>query len=318
MAVQLNHTLVNVRDKKESATFVAEVLGLAAPTPYGPFLVVQVENDVSLDFIDVEALHAQHYAFLVSEAEFDEILGRIRERGLTFWADPFQQAAGEWNTDDGGRGLYWRGAERPPARDHHPALRQRRLTRQLWTRHPDVPHHRNVPHAEAPMDAEPAHTDTADPGHSDTADPGLESLRLHRAELLESMGALELALAAPAGNRSAAWAERVHVALVELTGDFRQHIALTEGPGGLYSGLLTAAPRLSNSVAKLTQDHGQVNELAEDLLARMAEPEAVHDSDDVDGLRVLATTLLARLSRHRQRGADLVYEAYQTDIGGET
>jgi catechol 2,3-dioxygenase-like lactoylglutathione lyase family enzyme len=107
MAVQLNHTLVNVRDKRESATFVAEVLGLAPPTPYGPFLVVQVENDVSLDFIDVEELHPQHYAFLVGEGEFDQILDRIRERGLTFWADPFQRRAGEWNTDDGGRGLYW-------------------------------------------------------------------------------------------------------------------------------------------------------------------------------------------------------------------
>jgi catechol 2,3-dioxygenase-like lactoylglutathione lyase family enzyme len=107
MAVQLNHTLVNVRDKQESATFVADVLGLAAPTAYGPFLVVQVENDVSLDFIDVEELHPQHYAFLVGEGEFDQILERIRERGLTFWADPFQRRAGEWNTDDGGRGLYW-------------------------------------------------------------------------------------------------------------------------------------------------------------------------------------------------------------------
>jgi hypothetical protein len=68
---------------------------------------VQVDNDVSLDFIDVEELHPQHYAFLVGEAEFDEILGRIRDRGLTFWADPFQRRAGEWNTDDGGRGLYW-------------------------------------------------------------------------------------------------------------------------------------------------------------------------------------------------------------------
>jgi catechol 2,3-dioxygenase-like lactoylglutathione lyase family enzyme len=107
VAVQLNHTLVNVRDKQESAAFVAEVLGLAGPKPYGPFLVVQVDNDVSLDFIDVEVLHPQHYAFLVSDAEFDEILDRIRARGLTFWADPFKQSAGSWNTDDGGRGLYW-------------------------------------------------------------------------------------------------------------------------------------------------------------------------------------------------------------------
>ena len=107
MAVQLNHTLVNVRDKRESAAFVAEVLGLPAPTPYGPFLVVQVDNDVSLDFIDVEELHPQHYAFVVGEDDFDAILARIRQRGLTFWADPFRRVAGEWNTEDGGRGLYW-------------------------------------------------------------------------------------------------------------------------------------------------------------------------------------------------------------------
>jgi extradiol dioxygenase family protein len=107
LAVQLNHTLVNVRDKRESAAFVAEVLGLPAPTPYGPFLVVQVDNDVSLDFIDVEELHSQHYAFLVGEDDFDAILARIRQRGLTFWADPFRRVAGEWNTEDGGRGLYW-------------------------------------------------------------------------------------------------------------------------------------------------------------------------------------------------------------------
>ena len=107
MPVQLNHTIVNVRDKQESASFVAEVLGLATPQPYGPFLVVEVANDVSLDFIDVEKLHPQHYAFLVSEPEFDEIMGRIVDRSLTYWADPFKKRPGEFNTDDGGRGLYW-------------------------------------------------------------------------------------------------------------------------------------------------------------------------------------------------------------------
>jgi hypothetical protein len=145
-------------------------------------------------------------------------------------------------------------------------------------------------------------------------DPGLESLRVHRAELRESMGALEQALAAPAADRRPVWAERVHVALVELSADFRVHIDITEGPDGLYPGLLTAAPRLSSSVANLTLEHGQIRELADALLARMGEPM----SEDVDAVRELAIALLAKLSRHRQRGADLVYEAYQTDIGGET
>jgi catechol 2,3-dioxygenase-like lactoylglutathione lyase family enzyme len=107
MPVQLNHTIVNVSDKTESATFVAEILGLPAPHAYGPFLVVDVANEVSLDFIDVEKLHAQHYAFLVSEAEFDEIHSRIVDRGLTYWADPFRKLPGDFNRDDGGRGLYW-------------------------------------------------------------------------------------------------------------------------------------------------------------------------------------------------------------------
>lgn len=107
MPTQFNHTLVNVRDKHESATFLAEILALGPPTAYGPFLVVQLDNDVSLDFIDVETVHRQHYAFLVTEAEFDGIHARVTQRGLDFWADPFKRLPGEVNTDDGGRGMYW-------------------------------------------------------------------------------------------------------------------------------------------------------------------------------------------------------------------
>ena len=69
MAVQLNHTIVRSRDKRESATFLSEMLGVAAPVPFGPFLVVEVDNGVSLDFDDdVDEIVPQHYAFLVSEA----------------------------------------------------------------------------------------------------------------------------------------------------------------------------------------------------------------------------------------------------------
>ena len=107
MPIQLNHTIVAARDRQESAAFLAEILGLAPPTTYGPFAVVQLDNDVSLDFIDDEEVHQRHYAFLVSEAEFDEIFGRIRARGLTYLADPFERQPGEINTHDGGRGVYW-------------------------------------------------------------------------------------------------------------------------------------------------------------------------------------------------------------------
>jgi catechol 2,3-dioxygenase-like lactoylglutathione lyase family enzyme len=108
MPVQLNHTIVRVRDKRESAAFLAEILGVAEPTTYGPFVVVEVDNDVSLDFLDESGAGSpQHYAFLVGESEFDEVFGRIRERDLPYWADPFKQRPGEINTNDGGRGVYW-------------------------------------------------------------------------------------------------------------------------------------------------------------------------------------------------------------------
>ena len=108
MVVDLNHTIVNVPDKRESASFLAEILGLPDPTSFGPFLVVELANGVSLDFADDHGPpHPQHYAFLVGEDEFDEIFGRIKERGLTYWADPGRRRAGEFNTNDGGRGVYW-------------------------------------------------------------------------------------------------------------------------------------------------------------------------------------------------------------------
>jgi catechol 2,3-dioxygenase-like lactoylglutathione lyase family enzyme len=110
MAVQLNHTIVSARDKQVSAAFLAEILGVGEPKPFGPFLGVVVDNDVTLDFVDWSGdgdLTRQHYAFLVGEVEFDEIFGRIQSRNLDYWADPHHDIAGEINTRDGGRGCYF-------------------------------------------------------------------------------------------------------------------------------------------------------------------------------------------------------------------
>lgn len=109
MTVTLNHTIVHVTDKHASAAFLTELLGLSPPSAYGPFLVVQV-GDTSLDFADDHApdgFQPQHYAFLVSEAEFDAIWQRIKDRGLTFWSDPGHRTPGRISRNDGGRGLYW-------------------------------------------------------------------------------------------------------------------------------------------------------------------------------------------------------------------
>jgi len=108
MTVELNHTIVWCRDQKVSASFLTEMLGLPEAVPYGPFLVVELDNGVSMDFHDVEGdIPSQHYAFIVSEDEFDAIHGRIVERGLDHWADPMKQHHGEINHHDGGRGVYW-------------------------------------------------------------------------------------------------------------------------------------------------------------------------------------------------------------------
>jgi catechol 2,3-dioxygenase-like lactoylglutathione lyase family enzyme len=106
MAVELNHTIVFTQDADAGARFLAEILGLPEPTLFGPFTVVTVENGVSLDYMRVEDVSPQHYAFLISEEEFDAVAGRLRERGLPTWADPFHSTPGH-NTNDGGRGLYF-------------------------------------------------------------------------------------------------------------------------------------------------------------------------------------------------------------------
>lgn len=107
MAVQLNHHIVSARDKMASATFLAEILGLPAPVMAGPFAAVQV-GETALDFRDRDGdFQRQHYAFLVSDGEFEEIFGRIQARGLTYWADPGRKKDGETNSWDDGRGVYF-------------------------------------------------------------------------------------------------------------------------------------------------------------------------------------------------------------------
>ena len=114
MAIQLNHTIVAARDKAASAMFFTEIFALPPPVHVGPFAVIQV-GDTSLDYMNVEEYRAgandeitsQHYAFLVSEAEFDEIFARIRDRRLAYWADPGRNEGDQINTWDGGRGVYF-------------------------------------------------------------------------------------------------------------------------------------------------------------------------------------------------------------------
>ncbi|HTJ38248.1 MAG TPA: VOC family protein [Dactylosporangium sp.] len=109
MSVQLNHTIVAARDKETSASFLATMLGVPVGPRFGPFIPVEVSNGVTLDFIDAgsEPIASQHYAFLVSEGEFDAIFGRIREVGVDYYADPHHDRPRQINHRDGGRGVYF-------------------------------------------------------------------------------------------------------------------------------------------------------------------------------------------------------------------
>jgi hypothetical protein len=141
----------------------------------------------------------------------------------------------------------------------------------------------------------------------------LHAVRVRRAELRETLNHLEDLLASPARGRAMIWGEAVHAGLVFLADDFGAHVEVTEGPGGLHDSILAGDLRLANAVAALTGEHGQ---MAEQIASLVADSRAPVTPNDVDDLRERATQLLGHLVRHHQRGADLIYEAYATDVGG--
>jgi catechol 2,3-dioxygenase-like lactoylglutathione lyase family enzyme len=108
VTIKLNHTIVHARDQRASAEFLSEILGLSAPVAFGPFLGVQTGNEVTLDFLETdEEFETQHYAFLISEAEFDQIFARIQARKLPYWADPARTQPNRINPYAGGRLIYF-------------------------------------------------------------------------------------------------------------------------------------------------------------------------------------------------------------------
>ncbi|MEV8626197.1 VOC family protein [Streptomyces sp. NPDC051079] len=109
MSVELNHTIVHARDNRESAQFFVDLLGVEITAEWGPFIAVRLSNGVTLDFATIPADHIvmQHYAFLVSEEEFDAAYRRICELGVEHYADPQRQQPGVINHNDGGRGVYF-------------------------------------------------------------------------------------------------------------------------------------------------------------------------------------------------------------------
>ncbi|HSP59594.1 MAG TPA: hypothetical protein VLO09_00910 [Ornithinimicrobium sp.] len=140
----------------------------------------------------------------------------------------------------------------------------------------------------------------------------LQEVRARRAEMRESLTAVLDALAVPLG-RTDVWPDRVRAALIELAHDFEDHIGVTERPDGMFGDVLDGQPRLVRSVEMLLAEHAPLREDIEGSLA-LLEPGAAVDLADV---RERVTGLVGRLVRHRQRGSDLIYEAYAVDIGGQ-
>jgi catechol 2,3-dioxygenase-like lactoylglutathione lyase family enzyme len=109
MTIELNHTIVPARDPQASARFLADVLGLEVDPPVAHFTPVTLTNRVTLDYDQAADFGSHHYAFLVSEEEFDAAFARIQRAGITYYADPACRQAGQiYHSEGGRRGTYFR------------------------------------------------------------------------------------------------------------------------------------------------------------------------------------------------------------------
>lgn len=148
--------------------------------------------------------------------------------------------------------------------------------------------------------------------HSTDLDRDLgTTLRQRRVALRAAMSDLELALAAPANHHAGRWAQQVRTALLGLEAGLHEHVAITEGPDGLHRELVATAPRLAGPVDRLTEEHATLRDQLIEVLDLVGSPTV-----DPAEVRRAGTSLLDLLMGHRQRGADLVFEAYEFDVGG--
>jgi hypothetical protein len=146
--------------------------------------------------------------------------------------------------------------------------------------------------------------------------PELDDVRLRRAGLKAVMSGLELALATPVAQRDA-WLSRVADALNAVHEVWTRHIVETEAPGAFLDELTAESPRLSTPASRLRREHNDVLAQITRAEKRLSMPPNGADYDRwAEELRAELTSLLVALARHRQRGADLIYEAFDVDIGG--
>jgi hypothetical protein len=143
----------------------------------------------------------------------------------------------------------------------------------------------------------------------------LDAALRRRAELHDSTKTLVRALETASPGREEPWLQRVHEALLHLQADFAHHIETTEAPDGIHAEMLHVQPRLAYRVRRLCDDHVAIRDRIDAAVALSSRGAAEGDRSTIASVRDQATEVVALITRHRQRSADLVYEAYNTDIG---
>ena len=142
----------------------------------------------------------------------------------------------------------------------------------------------------------------------ETVAPAVDAAKVRRADLHSILVDLEGRIAAAAPGREATWSDDVRTELDRLAEAFTEHVEATEGRDGFFELVRRRAPRLDHHCTRLTRDHATI---ATELAAAVAALD-----EGVGNAREAVLSLLAHLARHRQQGADLIYEAYAVDLGG--
>lgn len=146
--------------------------------------------------------------------------------------------------------------------------------------------------------------------------PALGEAKKRRQTLHDAIVQLEMAISSPAAGRAQNWSAQVTKDMVGVRDAFDQHVIVTEKPGGLYEEIMERAPRLAGTVKRLQDEHPSIGESVSTLLGRLEAEEVDTPAWPLDRARDDLQRLIGAVVRHRQKGADLVWEAYNVDIGG--
>ena len=150
----------------------------------------------------------------------------------------------------------------------------------------------------------------------DELTPALSEAKQRRATLHDALVHLEIAISSPAAGRIPEWTDLVAKEMVGVRDAFEQHVLVTEKPGGLYEEIIMRAPRLDGTVRRLKDEHPEIAERVSVMVERLDKAEIGSPAWPLDDARDDLQRFIGTVIRHRQKGADLVWEAYNVDIGG--